>query len=168
MHRNVTDKKQATIRIKWVRSVIGLDSHQEAVVRGLGLRRLQHVVERLDTPQIRGMVAKVPHLVKIVAGPAASARQLPPEYTVHSVRVVPDAEAPPESPEVAVPAAPMTQVKEEVARSLTKADAAARTAKVAKTPKKAKVTTKAEPAGKTKPKPKKAEPKTGKTKSGKK
>ena len=33
---------------------------------GLGLRRMHHVVERLDTPEIRGMVKKVPHLVRIV------------------------------------------------------------------------------------------------------
>ena len=47
-------------------SVIGCPDKQRATVRGLGLRRMHQVVERLDTPEIRGMVKKVPHLVAIV------------------------------------------------------------------------------------------------------
>ncbi|HEY3121890.1 MAG TPA: 50S ribosomal protein L30, partial [Vicinamibacteria bacterium] len=39
---------------------------QRANVRGLGLRRMHQVVERQDTPQVRGMIAKVPHLVSVV------------------------------------------------------------------------------------------------------
>ena len=54
------------IRIKLVRSLIGSTSHQRAVVAGLGLRRLNHTVERKDTREIRGMVAKVPHLVSVL------------------------------------------------------------------------------------------------------
>jgi large subunit ribosomal protein L30 len=46
--------------------VIGCPEKQRATVRGLGLRRMNQVVERLDTPEIRGMVKKVPHLVAIV------------------------------------------------------------------------------------------------------
>ena len=61
-------KKSDTLKIKWVRSWIGCPEKQRAVVRGLGLRRLQHVVERPDTPAVRGMVKKIPHLVKIVEG----------------------------------------------------------------------------------------------------
>jgi large subunit ribosomal protein L30 len=57
---------KATIRIKWVRSSIGCPEKHKRVVRGLGLRKLQQVVERPDDAAIRGMVAKVPHLVKIV------------------------------------------------------------------------------------------------------
>jgi large subunit ribosomal protein L30 len=55
-----------SLKIKMVRSLIGCTDKQRASVRGLGLRRLHQVVEREDTPQVRGMVAAVPHLVTIV------------------------------------------------------------------------------------------------------
>lgn len=54
------------IKIKLVRSLIGRPQNQRQIVRGLGLRRLNQVVERLDTPAIRGMVRKIPHLVQIL------------------------------------------------------------------------------------------------------
>lgn len=54
------------IRIQLVKSIIGSNPHQRAVVRGLGLSRMNQIVERRDTREIRGMVAKVPHLVQIV------------------------------------------------------------------------------------------------------
>lgn len=57
-----------TIRIRYVRSAIRRPGKQKAVLKGLGLRKLNQVVERADTPQIRGMVAKIPHLVEIVEG----------------------------------------------------------------------------------------------------
>jgi large subunit ribosomal protein L30 len=59
-------RKSGTLKIKWVRSWIACTEKQRAAVRGLGLRRLHHVVERVDTPAVRGLVAKVPHLVEIV------------------------------------------------------------------------------------------------------
>ena len=66
----VTKAKKAskigTIKVKMIGSVIGCPEKQRATVRGLGLRRLHQVVEREDTPPVRGMVAKVPHLVAIV------------------------------------------------------------------------------------------------------
>ena len=55
-----------TIKVKQIGSVIGCTDKQRATVRGLGLRRMHHVVERKDTPEIRGMVKAVPHLVTIV------------------------------------------------------------------------------------------------------
>jgi large subunit ribosomal protein L30 len=55
-----------TIRVKLVGSVIGCNQRQRAAVRGLGLRRIHQVVAREDTQAVRGMVAKVPHLVSIV------------------------------------------------------------------------------------------------------
>ncbi|MBI3933457.1 MAG: 50S ribosomal protein L30 [Acidobacteria bacterium] len=58
--------KTGTIRIQWVQSAIACPQKHKLVIRGLGLRKLQQVVERPDTPSIRGMVAKVPHLVRIV------------------------------------------------------------------------------------------------------
>lgn len=59
-------KQQRTIRIRQVRSVIGRPRSQREVLRGLGLRRIRHVVERPDTAAIRGMVKKIQHLVEIV------------------------------------------------------------------------------------------------------
>jgi len=55
-----------TLRIRMIGSVIGCPEKQRATVRGLGLRRLHQVVEREDTPAVRGMVKKVPHLAEIV------------------------------------------------------------------------------------------------------
>jgi len=55
-----------TLKIKMIGSVIGCPEKQRATVRGLGLRRLNQVVERVDTPEVRGMVKKIPHLVTIV------------------------------------------------------------------------------------------------------
>ena len=57
---------KATIRIKMIGSVISCTAGQRATVRGLGLRRLHQVVEREDTPAVRGIVKKVPHLVAVV------------------------------------------------------------------------------------------------------
>jgi large subunit ribosomal protein L30 len=54
------------LQLKWVRSAICAPVKQKRVVKGLGFTRLNQVVERPDTPAIRGMVAKVPHLVEIV------------------------------------------------------------------------------------------------------
>ncbi len=58
--------KDRTLRIKYVRSSIGRSEHQKRIVRSLGLRKLNQVVEREDTPSVRGVVAKIPHLVQIV------------------------------------------------------------------------------------------------------
>ena len=55
-----------TIKVRMIGSVIGCTDRQRATVRGLGLRRLNQVVERKDTPAVRGMVNKIPHLVAIV------------------------------------------------------------------------------------------------------
>ncbi len=59
-------KKTNTIRIEQVRSSIGRPGRQREVLRGLGLRRIRHVVEREDTPAVRGMVNKVAHLVRVL------------------------------------------------------------------------------------------------------
>jgi large subunit ribosomal protein L30 len=55
-----------TLRLKYVRSVICTPVTHKKVVKGLGFTRLNQVIERPDTPAIRGMVAKVPHLVEVV------------------------------------------------------------------------------------------------------
>jgi len=59
-------KKSETITIRQIRSGIGRPRTQREALRSLGLRRIRHVVERSDTPAVRGMVAKVPHLVEIL------------------------------------------------------------------------------------------------------
>jgi large subunit ribosomal protein L30 len=59
-------KPAGTIKIKQIGSVIGCTDDQRATVRGLGLRRMQQVVERQDTPMVRGMIKKIPHLVAVV------------------------------------------------------------------------------------------------------
>ncbi|MGO4884834.1 MAG: 50S ribosomal protein L30 [Bryobacteraceae bacterium] len=56
----------STIKIKLYRSPICTPEKHKRVVRGLGLRKLNQVVERPDSPVFRGMVNKVPHLLKVV------------------------------------------------------------------------------------------------------
>jgi large subunit ribosomal protein L30 len=58
--------KKATIRVEQVRSPIGYPKNQREVLRSLGLRRIRHVVEREDSPAVRGMVRKIAHLARIV------------------------------------------------------------------------------------------------------
>ena len=55
-----------SIRIEQIKSPIGYPRNQREVLRSLGLRRIRHVVEREDSPAVRGMVKKIPHLVRIV------------------------------------------------------------------------------------------------------
>jgi large subunit ribosomal protein L30 len=54
------------LHLKWVRSAICAPVKHKLVVKGLGFTRLNQVIERPDNAAIRGMVAKVPHLVEIV------------------------------------------------------------------------------------------------------
>ena len=55
----------AKLKIKQVRSVIDRPSRQKRTIEALGLKRIHHTVEHDDTPQIRGMVDKVRHLVEV-------------------------------------------------------------------------------------------------------
>jgi len=55
-----------TIQIQYYVSKICTPKKHKAVVKGLGFTRLNQIVEREDTPSIRGMVNKVPHLIRIV------------------------------------------------------------------------------------------------------
>lgn len=54
------------IRVQYYRSAIGFNVHQKLIVKGLGFGKLNSTREISDTPAIRGMIAKVPHLVRIV------------------------------------------------------------------------------------------------------
>ena len=56
----------AKIKIQYYRSTIAFPKTQKEVVRSLGFRKLNQVVERPDTPSMRGAVAKVPHLLRII------------------------------------------------------------------------------------------------------
>lgn len=54
------------IRVKQVRSGIGRPQHHREILRGLGLTKLQQEKTLQDTPEIRGMINKVSHLVKVL------------------------------------------------------------------------------------------------------
>lgn len=54
------------IRVQQIKSVIGYNERQRATVRGLGLRRIRHVVEVEDTAAVRGMINKVSHIVVVL------------------------------------------------------------------------------------------------------
>lgn len=54
------------IKIEWYRSIIATPEKHKVIVRSLGFTKLNQVVERPDNDAIRGMVAKVPHLLRIV------------------------------------------------------------------------------------------------------
>jgi large subunit ribosomal protein L30 len=53
------------VKVTLVRSPIGFKFNQAQVVQGLGLRRIRHTVELADTPETRGMIHKVRHLVEV-------------------------------------------------------------------------------------------------------
>lgn len=56
------------IRIKLVRSPISTPEKHKVIVRSLGLRKMNQIVEKPDTAGFRGMVKKVPHLLELVEG----------------------------------------------------------------------------------------------------
>lgn len=56
----------ATIKIKQTKSLIAKTPTQVKNMEALGLRKIGHVVEKEDTPQIRGMIRKVEHMVEVI------------------------------------------------------------------------------------------------------
>ncbi|GAB4524904.1 MAG: 50S ribosomal protein L30 [Anaerolineales bacterium] len=64
----MANETSKTLRITLVKSPIGYPQRQKATVRALGLRRMRHTVTHADTAVIRGMIAKVSHLVKVEEG----------------------------------------------------------------------------------------------------
>ena len=56
----------ATIKIKQIGSPIRRPDKQEKILIGLGLGKLHKVVVRQDTPEVRGAIAKLPHMVQII------------------------------------------------------------------------------------------------------
>ncbi len=65
MANHRTDTKGATVKVTLVKSPTGFNGKQGIVVRSLGLRRIRHTVELKDTPETRGMIHKVRHLVTV-------------------------------------------------------------------------------------------------------
>jgi large subunit ribosomal protein L30 len=63
MSENMTQTKK--LRITYVKSAIGYSQRHKATIRTLGLRRLHQTVEHDDNPTVRGMLAKVNHLVRV-------------------------------------------------------------------------------------------------------
>ena len=64
--RSKTENGSGKIRIQYYRSFIASPKTHKTIVRSLGLTKLNQVVERPDTDSMRGAVAKVPHLLRIV------------------------------------------------------------------------------------------------------
>ena len=54
------------LKIQYYRSAIASTNKHKLVIKSLGFKRLNQVVERVDTPAVRGMVAKIPHMVRIL------------------------------------------------------------------------------------------------------
>ena len=61
-----SNPEQGTIRIQYYRSFIATPRTHKHIVRSLGITKLNQIVERPDTPSMRGAVAKVPHLLRLV------------------------------------------------------------------------------------------------------
>jgi len=58
-------KQGATLRVTWTKSAIGYAGNQKRTIAALGLRRLHQTIEHPDNPAIRGMIATVPHLLRV-------------------------------------------------------------------------------------------------------
>ena len=58
-------EKKKTLKVTLVKSPIGFNRNQSLVVRSMGLRKINHSVELADTPESRGMIHKVRHLVTV-------------------------------------------------------------------------------------------------------
>lgn len=62
----MSKEKNSTIRIRQVRSGIACPIEMRETLKALGLGKINRVSERVDTPSVRGMIAKIPHLVEVV------------------------------------------------------------------------------------------------------
>ncbi|MBN2241045.1 MAG: 50S ribosomal protein L30 [Acidobacteria bacterium] len=64
--KKAAKKTGATVTLQYFRSGIGAPAKHKLVLKSLGFKRLNQVVTRVDTDAVRGMVAQVPHLVRII------------------------------------------------------------------------------------------------------
>ena len=63
---NNQQQEGGKIRIQYYRSAIGFPKTQKEIVRSVGFTKLNQILERPDTAAMRGMVQKVPHLIRII------------------------------------------------------------------------------------------------------
>ena len=63
---NKEENKDGKIKIQYYKSVIGYSKKQKAIVKSLGITKLNQIIERPDTPSMRGVVTKIPHILRIV------------------------------------------------------------------------------------------------------
>ena len=66
MAKETKAKEAKKLKIQWYRSTIATPEKHKVIVRSLGFTKLNQIVERPDNESIRGMVAKIPHLLRIV------------------------------------------------------------------------------------------------------
>jgi large subunit ribosomal protein L30 len=68
MAKETEEKKSsgATIKIQYYKSMIGYSKKQKAMVKGLGFTKLNQIKEKPDNPAMRGVVNKIPHMLRIV------------------------------------------------------------------------------------------------------
>lgn len=66
MAKKSESENSGNIKIQYYRSSIGYSKKQKAIVKALGITKLNQTVERQDTPSMRGIVKKIPHLLRIV------------------------------------------------------------------------------------------------------
>lgn len=66
MAKKKENENSGKVRIQYYRSSIGYSKKQKSIVSSLGISKLNQVVERPDTPAMRGIVEKVPHLLRIL------------------------------------------------------------------------------------------------------
>ncbi len=59
-------ESSGTIKIQYYKSMIGYSGKQKQMVKSLGITKLNQTIERPDNPAMRGVVAKIPHLLRIV------------------------------------------------------------------------------------------------------
>ncbi len=64
--KNAEAKSDKTLKIQYVHSAIGAPGKHKLIVKSLGFKRLNQIITREDSPAVRGMVAKAPHLFKII------------------------------------------------------------------------------------------------------
>jgi len=66
MAKKIDNVESNSIRIQYYRSMIGYAKKQKEIVKALGITKLNQTVTRQDSPAMRGIVAKIPHLLRIV------------------------------------------------------------------------------------------------------
>lgn len=64
--KTIKNRADKTIRIKWEKSVIGRPDDQKKTIQGLGFKRLHQTLTLPDQPEIRGMIKRVSHLLKVM------------------------------------------------------------------------------------------------------